>query len=80
MTRYQYDYIDRLMGGRLAYHWHPVTRRNAVHHAHCEQILGAASVSHYRWYDIDLLEAHDEFARRYASEESIDCSDLRPLT
>lgn len=79
ISRHQYDFVDRRAGGRLGYHWHPVTARRAVHHAHCEERLGAPKVTHYRWYEIDLLEAHDEFVRRYASEQRIDCSGLLPL-
>lgn len=80
IMRYHYDYVDRRSGARLGYHWHPVTRRSAVHHAHCEATLGLPVSEHYRWYEIDLLEAHDEFVRRYASDERIDCSGFRPLT
>lgn len=79
ISRYHYDYLDRRAGSRLGYHWHPVTRRSPVHHAHCEETLGLPAADHYRWYEIDLLEAHDEFVYRYASEERIDCSGLRRL-
>lgn len=79
LTRYQYDYLDRRLGGRLGYHWHTLTRRSAAYHAHCEQVLGTPTVQHYRSYEVDLLEAHEEFVRRYAADEPIDCSGLRPL-
>lgn len=79
LTRYQYDYLDRRHGGRLGYHWHAVARRRGIYHAHCEQRLGTPSARHFRAYEVDLLEAHDEFARLYAADETIDCSGLRPL-
>jgi len=80
LRRYQYDYLDRRRGGRLGYHWHSVFRRRAVYHAHCEDALGIASIDHYRSYDVDLLEAHDEFVGLYAANDPIDCAGLRPLT
>lgn len=79
LTRYQYDYLDRRLGGRLGYHWHVLVGRRAAHHGHCEQVLGAPAVQHYRAYEVDLLEAHEEFVRLYAGDQPIDCSDLRPL-
>ena len=79
LTRYQYDFLDRRHGGRFAYHWHSLTRRGPIYHAHCEQRLGAPVNPHYRAYEVDLLEAHEEFATLYAADESIDCSVLRPL-
>ena len=79
LTRYQYEYIDRRRGGRLAYHWHALRRRDPIHHAHCEERLGAAVSPHYRAYDLSLLEAHEEFAILYAADASFDCSALRPL-
>ncbi len=79
MTRYQYDYLDRHRHGRLAYHWHSVTRRRGVHHVHCEERLGATPSEHFRAYEVDLLEAHDEFVGLYAAGTAIDCSGLRPL-
>jgi hypothetical protein len=79
LTRYQYEYIDRRRGGRFAYHWHALRRRDPIHHAHCEERLGAAASPHYRSYELSLLEAHEEFATLYAADASIDCSALRPL-
>jgi len=79
LTRYQYDYLDRRNGARVAYHWHSLTRRSPIYHAHCEERLGAATNPHYRAYELDLLEAHEEFVTLYAADESIDCSTLRPL-
>lgn len=79
LTRYQYNYLDRRHQGRLAYHWHSVTRRRSVHHVHCEEQLGVTNIEHYRAYEVDLLEAHEEFVRLYAGGTAIDCSGLRPL-
>lgn len=80
LLRYQYDYLDPRHGGRFAYHWHSVRRRRDVHHAHCEERLGAPADEHYRSYEVDLLEAHEEFARVYAADQPVDCSGLRPLS
>jgi hypothetical protein len=79
LTRYQYEYVDRRNDARFAYHWHSLTRRSPVYHAHCEEDLSAPRIPHYRAYALDLLEAHQEFATLYAAGESIDCSTLRPL-
>lgn len=79
LTRYQYDYVDRQLGGRLGYHWHTVTRRTTAYHIHCEEVLGSPAAEHYRSYEVDLLEAHAEFVHLYASDRAIDCSGLRPF-
>lgn len=79
LTRYHYDYVDRRLGGRLGYHWHVLAGRLAAYHAHCEQVPGAPAFQHYRAYEVDLLEAHEEFVRRYAEEAPIDCSRFRPF-
>lgn len=79
LSRYQYDYLDRRRGGRLGYHWHPVIRRRGVYHAHCEERIGIPSIDHYRSYEVDLLEAHEEFVKLLFTDRSINCSGLRPL-
>ena len=79
LTSYTYDYLDLEHGGRLAYHWHPLPGGPAVHHLHCRPPVGRPSVSHFRAYEVDLLEAHEEFARLFASGTPIDCTGLRPL-
>lgn len=79
LTRYQYDYLDRRHGGRLGYHWHSLVRRRGVYHAHCEERLGTPSNDHYRSYQVDLLEAHEEFVNLYAANDPIDCASLRRL-
>jgi hypothetical protein len=79
LVRYHYDYRDTVRGGRLAYHWHRLARRDPVHHAHCETSSASPAHAHYRFYEMDLLEAHADFVRLYAAEEPIDCSGLRPL-
>lgn len=33
----------------------------------------------FRAYEVDLLEAHEEFAALYASGRAFDCAGLRPL-
>jgi hypothetical protein len=85
LDKYRYDYVDRLRGGRLAYHYHDLPGRRAVLHAHCESpaasadVAGSVAVSHFRAFDVDLLEAHDEFVTLFASDTPIDCTGLRPL-
>lgn len=79
LARYQFDYVDRLRGARLGYHWHSVGGRHWLHHAHCEERLGKPAADHYRAYEVDLLEAHQEFVSLYAAEQPVDCSGLRPL-
>ena len=79
LSSYTYDYLDLERGGRSAYHWHDLPGRPAVHHYHCRPPAGRPSLSHFRAYEVDLLEAHDEFARLFASGAPIDCTGLRPL-
>lgn len=80
LTRYQYDYLDRRHAQRRGYHWHPLASRSPVYHAHCEERIGTPKAEHYRAYQLELLEAHQEFVALYAAEEPFDCSGLRPLT
>lgn len=79
LTRYHYGYWDRTRGGMLAYHWHAIRGRTAVHHAHCQPAERDSASPHFRYYEVSLLEAHEEFARLYALDEPIDCSGFRPL-
>jgi hypothetical protein len=79
LARYHYDYWDTVRSGRLAYHWHWLARRDPVHHAHCETSSASPAHAHYRFYEMDLLEAHADFVTLCAAEEPIDCSRLRPL-
>lgn len=79
MSRYHYDFVDRVDGGRLAYHLHELGPGGQRAHVHCEPAVGTPSISHFRAYEVDLLEAHAEFLGRLASETAIDCSGLRPL-
>lgn len=79
LMSYTYDYLDLERGGRWAYHWHALPGRSGVFHEHCRPPSGRPSVSHFRAYEVELLEAHEEFARLYASDSPIDCTGLRPL-
>lgn len=79
IDRYHYDFIDRVQGGRLAYHLHEVGAERRRAHVHCEPAAGKPSISHFRAYEVDLLEAHEEFLGLFASGTPIDCSGLRPL-
>ncbi len=77
--RYQYDYFDRIHRSRLAYHRHDLAGQPDLPHIHCEPSGRPASAPHFRSYEVDLLEAHEEFAALYASGQAIDCAGLRPL-
>ncbi|MGZ8761178.1 MAG: hypothetical protein ACXWXV_11505 [Aeromicrobium sp.] len=79
LGRYQYDYFDRVERGRLAYHRHNLPGAPDLHHVHCEPSGGRPLARHFRAYEVDLLEAHEEFAALYASGRAIDCAGLRPL-
>jgi len=79
LADYRYEYLDVEHGGRVAYHWHDLPGRVGVHHLHCRPPTGRPTMSHFRSYAVDLLEAHDEFIRSYAAGTPIDCSSLRPL-
>jgi len=79
MTKYWYEYLDRARGGRLAYHVHDLPGRRNIFHQHCEPAAHRSSVTPFRSYDVDLLEAHVEFAELYVSDRAIDCVGLRPL-
>lgn len=79
LGRYQYHYVDRVHGGRLAYHRHNVHGAADIPHSHCQPVDRPALAPHFRAYEVDLLEAHEEFAALYASGRAIDCAGLRPL-
>lgn len=73
LVAYAYELLDRVRGGRRAYHWH-----DDLFHAHCVEPQGSAG-QHFRATPMDVFEAHDEFSRIYLSDERIRCDDLRPL-
>lgn len=79
MVKYHYDYFDDLHSGRRGYHCHHLDGVEEVPHAHCEVPIGTAPSPHYRYYVLDLLEAHEEFARICAADEGVSCDDLRPM-
>ncbi len=79
LAKYQYDYIDLIGRSRLAYHRHDLAGEADILHIHCEPPGGRRSAPHYRAYEVDLLEAHEEFAALYASSRVIDCAGLRSL-
>jgi len=79
IDRYHHDFIDRVDGGRLAFHLHDLGPGRRRAHVHCEPATGMTNISHFRAYEVDLLEAHDEFLGLFASETPIDCSGFRPL-
>ena len=77
--RYQYDYFNRVHRSRLAYHRHNLPGAADILHSHCEPPGKPLSASRFRAYEVDLLEAHEEFTALYASGRVIDCAGLRPL-
>jgi len=79
LIKYQYDYVDVITRSRLAYHRHDLPGAPDTFHSHCEPPGRPSSVPHFRAYEVDLLEAHEEFAALFASGRTIDCAGLRPL-
>jgi len=79
LDKYQYDCFDRRHGSRFAYHRHGLAGRADILHIHCEPARDRSRAPHYRSYEVDLLEAHEEFAELYLGGRSIDCAGLRPL-
>lgn len=79
LVKHQYDYVDRVHRGRLAYHRHDLAGEPDLPHIHCEPSGRPPSAPHFRSYEVDLLEAHEEFAALYASGRAINCAGLRPL-
>jgi hypothetical protein len=79
LGRYQYDYLDRVHRSRLAYHRHNLPGAGDMPHSHCEPPGRPPSGPHFRAYEVDLLEAHEEFAVVYASGRPIECAGFRPL-
>ncbi len=79
LAKYQYDYFDRVRGGRLAYHRHDLAGGSDILHVHCEPSGRPRAAPHFRSYEVDLLEAHGEFAGLYLGGRTIDCTGLRPL-
>jgi hypothetical protein len=79
LGRYQYDYFDRVDRARLAYHRHNLPGGPNMLHRHCEPPDRSPSAPHFRAYEVDLLEAHEEFAALYVSGRPINCAGLRPL-
>ena len=78
-AKYQYDYIDLVHRSRLAYHRHDLAGEPDLHHIHCEPSGGRRLARHFRAYEVDLLEAHEDFVALYVSGQVIDCAGLRPL-
>lgn len=74
LLRYTYEYRPKPRPSRRAYHLHPPIGE----HQHCVPPTGAGQ-RHFRAYRMSLIDAHDEFARLYASGRPIDCDGLHPL-
>lgn len=79
LAKYQYEYIDLMRRGRLAYHRHDLAYGPDLLHIHCETSGGRRSSAHFRAYEVDVLEAHEEFAALYSNDRPISCAGLRPL-
>lgn len=78
-ARYQYDYFDLIYRSRLAYHRHVLPGAANIPHSHCEPPGRPPSAPHFRAYEVDLLEAHEEFTALYARDRPVTCAGLRPL-
>lgn len=70
---YSYEYREVVVGGRRAYHLH-----DGRFHAHCIDAERPGRDHHYRAPEIDVHEAHEEFARLYLAGTPVSCEDLRP--
>jgi hypothetical protein len=82
LVKYTYEYLDLVRSMRLAYHMHPISSSRAVPHAHCERAVDLPEEersAHLRAVELDLLEAHHEFMRLWASETAPDCDAFLPL-
>ena len=82
LDKYTYEYLDASHGTRLGYHMHDLGPARHVPHAHCEEaadIPDAERSDHLRAVELDVLEAHAEFMRLWASERAPDCSGYLPL-
>jgi hypothetical protein len=87
ISKYTYEYLDKIHNMRLAYHMHPLRAGGPlVAHAHCGVLdlsqLGGEEIdhNHFRAVEVDLREANDEFMTLYASGEPPPCNSMRPLT
>jgi hypothetical protein len=79
LVRYDYDYVDLVVGGRRGYHLHPLAGRGSVPHAICVRPDGGGSGRHYAAHEIELPAAHEEFEAQYAAGQHIDCRGLRAI-
>lgn len=73
LARYAYEYRELPGPGRRAYHFH-----DDHFHAHCFDERRPDRDHHFRAAEVDVFEAHDEFARIYVSAEKATCEDLSP--
>lgn len=71
---YTYEFQQQPGPGRRAFHRHDPWG----HHFHCLDPRQPDRDDHFRGYEVDVFEAHQEFLRLYASGE-IECSGLHPL-
>lgn len=72
LVLYSYEYRERPGPGRRAYHLH-----GGRFHAHCVDPAAPSRDHHFRATEVDVFEAHAEFARLYLSAVRVTCDDLR---
>lgn len=86
--KYTYEYLDRLIDARLAFHLHLLgATARPVPHAHCGPLSVSALADrvadetdgHLRAIPMALTEANDTFMGLYFAGRAPDCSALRPL-
>lgn len=75
LVKYVYEYREQPPPGRLAYHWH-----DEELHMHCVDRRFPSREHHYRGYVVTIFEAHDEFYKIYASDQTVSCAGLRPAS
>jgi hypothetical protein len=79
LEQYVYLMASQTGLGQREYHFHALPGSTGpILHAHCLGI-GAGERGHFRSHRVLLEEARDDFVRRYASGNTIDCRDLYPL-
>jgi hypothetical protein len=72
-TRYDYDYFNLIDHSRRGYHLHQLSGSEMTPHLHC---VGPGKIDdglHYEAFEVDLLEAHEEFEEYYALDTTVDC-------
>ncbi len=81
LTEYAYDFIERPLDRRLAFHRHDeeaFLRAFAVAvHEHCEERLGRPACDHYLGLPVDAYEAVRRFTVLWGQPGRLGCDDRR---